>query len=119
VLALVQGAVHGQSASLEDLERNIPILSNKFYVDTLARWVVYADVFVLVIGIGMMVIGQGAGGDRVEAAGMYAKGKKMVIGALILLPILAALPEIVKFLLAAGTPSSSTSGLANDVPTWG
>jgi len=65
------------------------------------------------------VIGQGAGGDRVEAAGMYAKGKKMVIGALILLPILAALPEIVKFLLAAGTPSSSTSGLANDVPTWG
>jgi hypothetical protein len=117
VLVLFQG-VYASSGptSMQDLMQNIPLLRNKFYVGDLARILVYLDVAVMLIGLGMMLVGRAAGGERLEAAGMYSKGKKMVVVAVIVLPILAALPTLVKFLLNVGTPSS---GLADDVPTWG
>ncbi len=104
-----------QETGLGGLMQEIPLLQNKFYIQSIVTLLLYLDVAVLLVSLGMIIVGRAVGGDRSEGAEMFVKGKKIFTVALISLLILAALPVLIKFFLRAG---SGSTALANQVPTW-
>ncbi len=104
-----------QETGLGGLMQEIPLLQNKFYIQSIVTLLLYLDVAVLLVALGMIIVGRAVGGDRSEGAEMFVKGKKIFTVALISLLILAALPVLIKFFLRAG---SGSTALANQVPTW-
>ncbi len=104
-----------QETGFGGLMQAIPLLQNKFYIQSIVTLLLYLDVAVLLISLGMIIVGRAVGGDRSEGAEMFVKGKKIFTVALISLLLLAALPVLIKFFLRAG---SGSTALANQVPTW-
>ena len=104
-----------QETGFGGLMQEIPLLQNKFYIQSIVTLLLYLDVAVLLISLGMIIVGRAVGGDRSEGAEMFVKGKKIFTVALISLLILAALPVLIKFFLRAG---SGSTALASQVPTW-
>ncbi len=104
-----------QETGLGGLMQEIPLLQNKFYIQSIVTLLLYLDVAILLLSLGMIIVGRAVGGDRSEGAEMFVKGKKIFTVALISLLLLAALPVLIKFFLRAG---SGSTALANQVPTW-
>ncbi len=104
-----------QETGFGGLMQAIPLLQNKFYIQSIVTLLLYLDVAILLLSLGMIIVGRAVGGDRSEGAEMFVKGKKIFTVALISLLLLAALPVLIKFFLRAG---SGSTALANQVPTW-
>ncbi len=114
VLLTVQRAYAAAgNASLWNTLKQIPIIQNNFYVQDVVKFLVYLNLFLIVVAIGMIMVGGVLSGKRQEAAEMLVAGKRALVWLLITLVLLLIADNIVSFLISA---SGSTGNY--DLPSW-
>ena len=111
------GAQNQQNQGNDDLWNDvlakIPLIQNQFYVKDLAKLGGYLCGLLVVLGVLFWTAGYALAGERPEAAPLLRWGKRMLIGGVLGILLLAILPLVIKWL------ASGQMGVEVEVPTWG